>query len=60
MVTANNMHRNDDWFAKRRSSYKQKLAHNLKELYNLVTRMSKNSKADCVYAKGLLCTVTEA
>jgi hypothetical protein len=22
--------------------------------------MSKNSKADCVYAKGLLCTVTEA
>jgi len=32
MVTANNRHQNDDWFAKGRSSYEQKLAHKLKEL----------------------------
>jgi uncharacterized protein (DUF2461 family) len=60
LVTANNRHQNDDWFARGRSSYKQKLAHKLKKLLILVSHMSKNSKADCIYAKGLLCMVTEA
>jgi len=32
MVTANNRHQNDEWFATGRSSYKQKLARNLKKL----------------------------
>ena len=60
MVTTKNRHQNDDWFAKGRSPYKQTLACKFKMLLILVSHMTKNSKADCMYAKGLLCMVTEA
>jgi len=61
MVTTNNRHQNDDWFARGRSSYKQKLPHKFKKLQISVSHLSKNpKKADYIYAKGLLCMVTEA
>jgi hypothetical protein len=44
-VAAKNRHQNDVWFARGRSSYKQKLAHNLKKVINFSISYEQQHKS---------------